>query len=313
MPTNPPPNLFNPHFNKAQVKPLLDIAVPLLTEVLNYGLSLFARCGYRPAGDDENLPILFVYRHLLEMLDSVIIQIAECAPAPAALQLRAIFDALLTIEYMLEHEGKVRERAFAYIYNVQLERKRTYLSLDPSTLQGKAFLKAISDDPYSKDLKSTVVPDLAGRLKEIDEILQKPELAAAAQAYQKAKKAVGRKPNWYTLYDGPRNLGELARHLKRGAQYEILYKEWAERGHSIDAIDRILIVNSDGSSARGLRDATELESTVDFAIAFAVDAARRLIDHYRSGEQKTFAKWYLTEVSPKRKGLPRLIVDEKKA
>jgi hypothetical protein len=313
MPTNPPSNLFNPHFTKAQVKQLLDMAVPLLTEVLNYGLSVFARCAYRPAGDDENLPILFVYRHLLEMLDSVIIQVAECAPAPAALQLRAMFDALLTIEYILEDEGKVRERAFAYIHNVQLERRRTYLSLDPGTPQGKAFLDAISGDPYSKDHKPPVVPDLAERLKEIDEMLEKPELKAAAQAYQIAKKAVGRKPNWYTLYNGPKNLGELARHLKRGAQYEILYKEWAERGHSTDAIDRILIVSADGPSARGLRDATELESTIDFAITFAVDAARRLIEHYRSGEGKSFAKWYLAEVSLQRKALPKLIMERNKA
>ena len=67
---------------------------------------------------DENLPILFVHRHLPEMLDSVAIQIAECAPAPAALQLRAMFEALILIEYITHDKSKTRERAMAYPYKM---------------------------------------------------------------------------------------------------------------------------------------------------------------------------------------------------
>jgi len=78
---------FDPDLAKAQVKRVLDIAVPLLTEVVAHGLALFARCSIRPEGYDENLAILLVYRHILEMLDSVNIQVTECAPTPAALQL----------------------------------------------------------------------------------------------------------------------------------------------------------------------------------------------------------------------------------
>jgi hypothetical protein len=47
---------------------LMQLPDPLLSEVLQYGLTLFPRCGDLGRGD-EDLPILFVYRHLLEVLD----------------------------------------------------------------------------------------------------------------------------------------------------------------------------------------------------------------------------------------------------
>ena len=65
LPTKAPETLFSPDFSKAQVKPLLDLAIPLLSEVLHYGLALFARCCVRPDGEDENLAVLFPYRHFL--------------------------------------------------------------------------------------------------------------------------------------------------------------------------------------------------------------------------------------------------------
>lgn len=308
MPTIAPRTVYDPDLSKAQVKPFTDIAVPLLKEVLNYGLALFARCSVRPEGDDENLMILFTYRHLLEMLDSVLIQVAECSPAPAALQLRAMFEALLTLEYVTCDKAKTRQRALAYLYQVELQRKTFYLAQDPNTPEGNAFLEYISDDPYSRDHKPTQVQDLAERLKEIDDLIGTPDFQVIAEEYRGVRKTRGGKPNWYSLYDGPRTIKDLARLLKRGASYAILYKEWSERMHSVDAIDRILTHDSSGPSARPLRDPTELNSTVDFGITFAIAAARCLIRHYRPEEEPAFAKWVANEIMPNWKRIPKIIV-----
>ena len=100
----------------------------------------------------------------------------------------------------------------------------------------------------------------------------------------------------------------LARLLKRGASYAILYKEWSERMHSVDAIDRILTHDSSEPSARPLRDATELNSTVDFAITFATAATRCLIRHYRPEEEPAFAKWVANVIMPNWKRIPKIVV-----
>ena len=136
MPTQAPKTLFDPDSIKGQAKPVLDIVNPLLAEVRNHGLALFSRCATRPEGTDENLVILFVFRHLLELLDSVSLQIAECGPAPATLQLRAMFEALLSLEYVVQDKSKTRQRAMAYLYKVELSRRQFYLSLRPKYAGG---------------------------------------------------------------------------------------------------------------------------------------------------------------------------------
>jgi hypothetical protein len=251
--------------------------------------------------------ILFTYRHLLEMLDSVLIQIAECSLAPAALQLRAMFEALLTLEYVTSDKSKTRQRALAYLYQVELQRKAFYLAQDPNTPEGKAFLEYISDDPYSKDRKPFQIQDLAEWLRDIDDLIGTPDFKVIADEYRRTRKARGRKPHWYSLYDGPRTIQDLARLLKRGASYAILYKEWSERTHSVDAIDRILTHDSSGPAARPLRDVTELKSTTDLAITFAIDAARCVIRYYRPDEEPAFANWGATEIMPNWKRIPKIV------
>ncbi|MGO9061185.1 MAG: DUF5677 domain-containing protein [Candidatus Binataceae bacterium] len=276
---------------------------------MNHGLGLFARCSIRPEGHDENLAILLVYRHILEMLDSVNIQITECAPAPATLQLRAIFEALLTLEYLTEDKSRTKARANAYLYEVEIQRKHFYHSHDPSTPEGKHLLDLMSDDPYLKEWKPEDVAALVPRLKQIDAVLALPSFKEIAQEYARTKKVRGRKPEWYGLYNGPRDLEKLAKHLKRGSAYALLYKEWSERIHGGDAIDRILTHYSSGPAARSLRDASELNSTIDFAVTFGIDAAKCMIRHYRPDEEPAFAKWVLTEIMPHWKSIPKIIVD----
>src|SRR5208282_887938 len=112
MPTKAPQAIYSPESIKNQARPVIELANRLLGEVLHFGLTLFGRCSSL-GGGDEDLPILFVYQHLLEMLDSVAVQISECAPSPAALQLRAMFEALLTLEYITRDKTNTHERAMS--------------------------------------------------------------------------------------------------------------------------------------------------------------------------------------------------------
>jgi uncharacterized protein DUF5677 len=306
MPTEAPKTLFDPEYTKAQLRPFLEIAMPLLNEVLAYGLALFARCSIRPEGDDENLVILLNFRLFLELLDSIIIQFAECAPAPAALQLRAMFETLLTLQYVVQDRDKTRSRALAYLYRVELQRKHFYLSQNPNTAEGKAVRQAIADDPFSKQWKPADTPDSAKRVKEIDALLDRPPFKEIGEESERTKRQRGRRPTWYSLYGGPRNIGELAQLMKRGAAYEFLYREWSERGHSSDAIDRILTNNADGPAARSLRDPTEFNSSIDFAIDFAIEAARLFMRYYRPHEELGFTKWVMTEIMPRWKKVPNI-------
>jgi len=113
MPTEPFKQLFDPELSKAAAKDRNAAAVALIEEIRNYGHALFARCAYRPEGGDENMAILFLYYHLIEMLDAVGILVSESAPIPAELQLRAIFEALVSLSFILKADTP--RRGYAYL------------------------------------------------------------------------------------------------------------------------------------------------------------------------------------------------------
>ena len=298
MPTTIPETLYSPEYTKKQLASVLTMVITMLEETLLRGLMLFDRYANRgEAGNDDDLFILFVFRHLLELFDSVKIQIAECSPATAALQLRAMFEALLTIEYLTENKAKTGERAIAYRFQVQRQRKRFYLSQDPNTAEGKELREFIANSPYAGELKTPDLKELADRLRRIDEILDTKEYRAIAKAYKKAEKKI-RHPPWYSLHGGPTSIMKLARYLKHADWYRLLYGEWSERSHAVDVIDRILTHKSTGAAVRPLRDLSEFNSTVDFVMTFALDTMRAIIRHYRPSDEEEQKAWYRSEISP---------------
>jgi hypothetical protein len=306
MPTKVSETLYAPEYTKNQLAPVLKIVIPVLEETLLHGLMLFDRYANRgEAGNDDDLVILFIFRHLLELFDSVKIQIAECSAAPAALQLRAMFEALLALEYLTEDKAKTGERAIAYRFKVQRHRKQFYLSQDPNTVEGKELRAFIAHSPYAAELKTPDLKDLTDRLREIDKILETKEYVDTAKAYKKAEKKI-RYPCWYSLHGGPTSTMKLAHYLKHADWYQLLYSEWSDRSHAGDVIDRILTHNADGAAARALRDSREFNSTVDFAMVFAFDAMCALIRYYRPSDEVEHSGWYLREISPVK--IPTVVV-----
>jgi hypothetical protein len=191
---------------------------------------------------------------------------------------------------------------------VELGRRQFYLSQDPATPEGRSIREVMADDPYHKDWKPVPIPELAERLREIDTMLATPEMVAIADEYRRTRKVRGGKPTWYSLYDGPRNVQKLAQSLNRGASYVLLYRQWSERSHSADVVDRILTHGSGGQAVRGLRDVGELNSAIDFAIEFSIEAARCMIRYYRSDEETAFERWIGTEILPIWTKMPKIVV-----
>ena len=291
MPTEPFEQLFNPELSKAAAKERIAAAVALIAEIRNYGHALFARCGYRPEGGDENVAILFLYYHLLEMLDAVGILIAESAPIPAELQVRAILEALISLSFILKADTS--KRGHADLACAFAERIRFYETLDPSTPAGQRYRQALASDPNCAWVRpETPRPEAIDNLKSG---LARPGYAEAYSEYQRL--SARRPAQWYQLFGGPNTLRELAREVGREGAYEGLYGEWSILGHAKDALLRHLTEGQGGGPAvRPIRNPETIPPTVSHAISFALEATRLMIERYRPGEWTRYWEWYIREV-----------------
>jgi hypothetical protein len=275
MPTTPPSHLLDRDLTRAALQKHIEVADPLLYEVVNYGVALLTRCRDELKGGAHHLGILLPLHHLLEMIDAVHIQLIAGAPAPARLQLRSAFEAVLTIEYILKDDTE--RRAFAYLTAWAQTQMAKY----------RAVKKHIH---------------LGAKAEEIDEriaVLQgqvgHPGWMEASAALKDLKRMKGRRPPWYGLYGGPSNLAELAEDVGHLDEYDVLYREWSGPTHACD-LGRQVITRPGTITFRRLRAPEEFNGVLSYAVNFAVRGSRMVLLYYRPGEERAWKEWYNREV-----------------
>jgi Family of unknown function (DUF5677) len=218
-------------------------------------------------GEEESvLPILFSFRHILEMLNSVGILVGHTQLTSARMLLRSALEVQMGLGYILEDKAQDKaqrdRRAMAFMLYYIKDRIKEYEQSDPSTEAGKRFRTKMSKDklfgganfPDSKIGKAQ--PAHARVVQELQARLNRKEYSDVVRDYDNLKK----KPrNWYNLYDKITNLGALADHLGIPRHYETMYRPWSEVQHGTYIIPRhwILAINID-EDIRIVRDAFDV-------------------------------------------------------
>ena len=295
MPTKQFEPLLYRELRKVEAKKIIEIASPLLQEEINYATNAFQRCQESAVGAaaDEPLPMLASYYHVIGMTDGIEVLISQSCAVPAIPLLRSSFEALLTIEYILE--GDYQRRAFAWLVCYVHNRLSQYEMLDPSHQKGKEFLVTFAVDSVSKYMKLPSFPNLAKAIQNLQSLLNNPNYKVADCEYQRLKSKRKRKPNWYSLFGGPSNLRDLAKHLNWGAQYDILYRSWSSIAH-VDDLSQFITQTKRGSPAfHPIRNHEELKLFSVIASSFILHATMKMIGKFRPGENASVGRWYVKE------------------
>lgn len=280
MSTNPPPDLLDRDLSIATARHGIDRAEPMLIEIVNYGVAVFARCLPAINEDGEhNLAILMCLRHLLEMIDSVQIQLSSGAPDPAVLQLRSAFEALISLEYILKAD--TARRCFAYLAgNTHREIQSHWILMEDHDGGGQPW-------PHFKANLDTFM----GRLDRPGWM----EAHASIMAAGTNKKGRLRLVDWYRAYGGPETRAALAATVNRKAQYDILYRTWSDATHATDAFNQ-LRARKQTLELKRLRQPQIFPNVASFAANFGMEGARAVLLHYRPSEERANAQWYVDEV-----------------
>lgn len=233
MTHNPEPTVLDRAASEREIRSLASVACPLLDELTNVGTIVWGHCQDSDSADQEpTFPILASFLHMLEMNDAVSELLRHSCSWASVPACRSLFEALLSIEFIAERDSNDRAAAWwvAYLHSA----RRTIEMGDHRTAAGQEFLATVQKDKTLGGWGEVSEAVMDRFYESTQGMLAHPRYRAASDEYQAVKKRLHRRPNWYTLFGGPQDIRALAYRLERGAQYELLYRQWSDVVHPMN-------------------------------------------------------------------------------
>jgi hypothetical protein len=271
-----------------------------IREAVNFGTQVLAWCwSKKPASRD--LPLILSLRHALDMLDAISILLKEGAADACKLQLRSMLEVLFGVRYMLQKDTDKRNMAFM-VWHVN-SRLKYCKRLDPKRDTGKQFRQALKKDYWLRAVEIPDMPEaeqeLRSRIEDLEALLQEPEYAAAEAEYKRTQlESKRRSMPWYSLYDGPRSIEDLARAVGAEGLYEVMYRDWSGIAHATDIIHgRISPGEELGAAAlHQIRHPGDAQTVLSYALPIGLHLIRVIFLHYCPERNRDFQEWYVGEL-----------------
>jgi Family of unknown function (DUF5677) len=273
-----------------EVIEILEKFSKIIEDAVNFGTHLMKwETERKLCGDSEIVPLLFM-RNILEIADGISILIKNSSIETAKTSLRSLLENVFGLQYLLEENTINRSLSFL-VWTTHRDLK-FYEKLDAQTQIGKQFNAELKKDKLITDTEFiTNIEYLQAKLNS-EELLKLPIYRDIETEYQLTNSKT-KNPNWYSLYSGPKNVENLAKHLKHNGIYEVMYRSFSHNVHSTDIYKGKLLPNINGTV-----DLIQIRSPKD-SQSITIDTINFLLMAYLSFYKKRipeknteFMEWY---------------------
>ena len=251
-----------------------------------------------PPGDSAHLAPLMLYRHSLELGDSIGTLLRYGSATTASILVRSLFETSLGLEFILQDDTAHEDRASCFQAFYQIGRWKNFIRYDPATKEGQELHQILDNDP-----KLCGVPFPRRNLSEersiVEKVLNSPRYKSHWDKYQTS---IPKPKHWYTLSNSDiTHLRALAKAVGREGEYVLLYRLLSGSAHASDVFSGVL-EHGGGRSIRvhRLRGPVEkIKEATSLAASFLVWSHHRLLNTYLKGHgvQTWFSHWYVEDYS----------------
>lgn len=308
MPTGEFKQLLDRDFVKVSIQAITDITTPLLRELVDASLRAFRRCEMEAAEQgkaNEDVAALVLFRQIIEMADGIEVLVANGCGTAAIPVIRSQFEASASLAYLLSDDAKYVERSLSWLvantHSAISERE----TLEPGTPKGQKY-EAIRAKEFGRPASGVQNTGIAAEISNLQNWLKTAQLAPIEAEYQRTKKGPSRFPEWFSLYDGPKNRRELAEAVGYGSMYHLMYGDWSGLGHAND-LHRFLATVDGRPAFDAVRRPDELQKIAQYAALLLLRAHREMINKFRHGE--SMVSWYDREIKPLQDKLGQLQIE----
>src|SRR5208283_2575345 len=244
--------------------------------------------------------LAILLRQVVAMLDGVELLLSNGATHAAQLQMRALFEASIYIDWILESDCE-KKAAYYYVHN--LRRKRLWASrTQPGSAESQNFIAEMNKSglPISDELRESS----REQIQEIDRVLSRPKFANINEDFEKHRNGKRYDPAWYVPL-GQRSLRTIAQKVDRSSQYVIFYSGASEVMHTSNYGHHIII--GDGElTFQPIRTLEGFERVLRPSLGIALHIFRRILQEYRAGELPLFSRKYIEKWQEKFMNFPQI-------
>ena len=197
-------------------------SIDVLSKSIKFGESFFRDLENRIDLELEHKVVASLFRKLIEQADAGYVLAKHDLEGPLTVMKRSILETYLAVRYILEKESLVKDRAYSYYVG---------------------FLMDSKDDmrTWYKQQKIDVSDLELERLIDINSaLLKNPKLKYILQEWKDTKRKLKKSynPNWYSLFNGPKSLKQLATTLMENESLVYtFYGSLSQEAHSYKALD----------------------------------------------------------------------------
>jgi len=273
--------------DKAQLKELsavLDKTVDLGAAILQADFDL--------GGDTLVLPPILFLRNLITSIDGISVLVASSIDEPCNVLLRTLLENFFSLEYLLEDNKGSGQRARNFMVWDVLERRKWLKKGDVNSPEYALLAKKFKQDKrlYDSPVMSFPMADKISEL--IDKSLNGEAYRKTWAEYKRTKKIKKKTPSWYSLFDGPGSLEELAAKVGYPALYEILYRGFSPSSHGNNIVPgKISFADGPWVDLEPLRDKTQMFSIVNHCLQISNLAFRSYIEKRVPFMAESYKDW----------------------
>lgn len=306
IPEDPHKGLLDDEAATDLVYKQLNTWTALLRDLANYGSNLIRRAfgsSGKTLGDAVVIGILL--RQVVAMIDAIEILLSRSAVHASTLQLRAMFEAAVYLDWMLAGDLETKA-SYYYVHNL-LRLRRWAMRVQPGTAESASF-NAVFDDA-GLPLDQALWHEGKRQSDEIDRILSQDRFAKIRMDLLDRKKRNKRQPAWYSPL-GVSDLRSMAKVVEKEPLYEIVYGSGSEVTH-VSNYGQHISFGANKVSFRSIRHPKEFSFIVRITVILAITVYRRVLAQYREGElQHRFGSKYVERWQRAFMSIPHVNVNE---
>jgi hypothetical protein len=318
MSDNPHKEIYGCDEAQVFVKEELSAPIDFLQNLANYGSNLIPRCYVSSERTlTDTVLIGSLLKHVVCMLDGIIVLLRQGAVLPSELQLRSLFEAHVCIQWILKDDSEKRAKQyFVWHWRRQLDWTRAVMEGTKENNRIKTAFKSEMGIAYIAGLKGRE-NEVKAQEKKLLEMLNSQEFKAVNDEFERLRtenkgKRSKHDRNWYSLFSGPHNFRELCERLAIEGEYDIFYSSSSEVTHATTQMEMITHHGKE-ITFEPIRNLEGFDQIVRYSATLIFRTYRMILQKYRPSEvADNFPRKYRSEWREPYFKIPKVIYNKGK-